>query len=340
MECTQWREMASDYLEETLSPQLTQTMRAHEASCPTCGGDAQILRTLSRELNVLPTVDPPLFFADNTLARIERDHPRRAPWWSVVLPQMGRVAVGTLLTGGAAAALAWTLLLPQSAPGGDNTNTPAQAATHSPLLSLLPGSGADAARGTDAQPRLRISRATRMAVPGSSGPAYDLSFWLENADRGAARWQFAGNKTPYRFVLEGVAPQTVRVPFEAAQGGSSLALEVAWTADAAAHTRYLLLPVLETGDKAPANRQSFGLPDLTLAAAAQQIAARYGRPVTIDDVAAGDVRVTLNARDETAVQTLRRTLAPLNLRVSDSAAGILIEAAEKPADAKPAPVAP
>ena len=265
--------MASDYIEEALPPQTAKAMRLHTQTCASCRSDEAALRSLSRELNVLPTVDPPLFFSDNVMAAIERQgRTRRSTggvWWQTMLPQLGRVALGTALTGGVVVALAWTLLLPGTTSPDGSTSAPqiAHLPVASPLLNLLPGGENE--KGTAPAPRLQIARVTTM-VP-ASGPAFDLALWMENADSGTARFNLVGDKTAYRFHLSGSsAPQTLRVPFSASQNKQTVDLHVYWTASATEHTRYLFVPLpiqTSTGDKtapnpsAPMERQSFGLPD-------------------------------------------------------------------------------
>ena len=61
MDCKNWREMASDYIEGTLeTAAAADAMRRHAVECANCRADEASLRSLSRELNVLPDVDPPL----------------------------------------------------------------------------------------------------------------------------------------------------------------------------------------------------------------------------------------------------------------------------------------
>ena len=121
------------------------------------------------------------------------------------------------------------------------------------------------------------------------------------------------------------AAQTVHIPYPSAPGkGAALALKVYWTADARDYTRYLLLPIPREGDGIPSARQSFGLPEEGIVDAASHIAARYGVPITLDNVSP-DLRVRIAARDETVEETLRRHLAGSDLRVTASKAGILIE---------------
>ena len=337
MDCNRWREMASEFIEETLPPAMREAMRRHAAECPTCRGDHAALIALSREMNVLPTVDPPLFFRENVMAAIERQK-QVVPLWRQFLfgPEgtlagagplrVARTAIGTLLIAGTVSAFGWSLLLPGLRGGGNTTNASIVAAPLAPLSELLP----DGTSAATHQPLLRVTRVT--TITPTSGPSYDLSFWLSNADRGVARWQFVGDPKSYTFPLSGSAPQTVRIPYTAAQGKDTLALSVHWTADAAGHTRTLILPVAQTtgantsvaATPTPiAPHQSFGLPEESLTDAARDLSARYGVPITLDDVPEG-LRVQITAEDETAQATLARHLKDAGLTATESAAGILV----------------
>jgi len=219
-------------------------------------------------------------------------------------------------------------------------NTPL--AAPAPLWNLLPGANADySALANGTVPRLRIARVLTVD-PESAGPAYDFSLWLENGANGTARFRFLGDdKRSYHFnLVSGVAPQTLRVPFAAVSGKDTLDLEVHWTADSVSHKRHLIVPLPKDDAPAPEMRQSFGLPEGNLVQVGQQIANRYGVPVTLDDVP-GDLRLSATARSETALETLRRNLpAGAGLRVTQSQAGLLIEKAPAAEPAAPSPAAP
>jgi len=332
MDCKAWREMASDYIEGTLDTSAAQAMKRHAVSCASCGADEAALRAISRELNVLPAVEPPLFFRENLISAIERGEagakrPVAGSFWQVLFPRLGRVAFGTLAAGGVCAALLWGVLIPRSAQSGHPqiANVVPAAA---PLSGLLPGlaNPVDEAVATPQEPpHLHIGHV--LTVQPEGGPAYDFSLWLENADKGTARFHLLGDKRMYRFTLgSGVAPQTLRVPVAAAQGGDTLNLAVEWMAGGRVHTKYLFVPTPRADDKAPDKRQSFGLPEGTVVDAARQIASRYGTPVTLEDLpaTAADESVMVAARDETASETLRRNLADHGLSVSVSGAGVLV----------------
>lgn len=331
MDCKNWREMASDYIEGTLeAPAAADAMRRHAAECADCRADEAMLRSLSRELNVLPGVEPPLFFRENLISAIERgDQGAKRPiaesLWRTLFPRLGRTALGTLVAGGACAALLWSLVLPHLTTGGRSSYI-----AGGPLVGLLPGLSGDSVDTANAQkepPRLRIGRVT--TVLPDEGPVYDFSLWLENADKGTARFQLVGDKHNYRFNLgSGMAAQTLRVPLAAAQGGSTIDLAVRWTADGKSHSKYLFVPVPRTDDRAVDRKQSFGLPESTITESAKQVAVRYSIPVTLEELPenTGSERVMMDARNETASEALRRNLAGRNLKVAVSGAGILVTA--------------
>ncbi|MBC8103201.1 MAG: zf-HC2 domain-containing protein [Cytophagales bacterium] len=343
MDCKNWRERASDYIEGALETSETaatrEAMRRHADQCAACRADESALRLLSRELNVLPAAEPPLFFRENLLAAIERgDHGAKRPsakpfWgWQSLLPSLGRTAFGTLIAGGACAAVLWSIAFPRT--GADAGSY----VVGGPLAGLLPGLAGDTGDPSHVSDpeteaaRLRIGRVTTILPV--DGPVYDFSLWLENADKGTARFQLIGDKRAYRFNLgSGMAPQTLRVPLAAAQGGSTINLGVHWTADGKSHEKQLFVPVPRTDDRAPERKQSFGLPETTLLSAAKEIAARYGTPVTLEDLTADVVgeRIMVNARHETASETLRRNLAGRGLKVTVSGAGVLVTPQEESA---------
>ena len=65
----------------------------------------------------------------------------------------------------------------------------------------------------------------------------------------------------------------------------------------------------------------------------EQVAARYGTPVTLEDLPSevSSERVMLNARNETASEVLRRNLHGRKLNVTVSGAGVLVTGKEESA---------
>jgi hypothetical protein len=132
-------------------------------------------------------------------------------------------------------------------------------------------------------------------VESDYGPAHTFSVWLEGASVGTARFQLlrddgGASETgkSYRFTLTERAPQSLVVPLSAVSG-DTINLYVYWYAGGSErHTKRLFVPIAHEsgggdGMAAPPRRyQSFGLPQSSLVAAARAVAARYGRPVTIE----------------------------------------------------------
>lgn len=305
MTCSQWREIASDHIEGTLNADRRAQADAHLAGCDACRGDAAALRGIARALETLPAEDPPLFFAENVRARIDRERAERG--WRALLPRLGRVGIATTLTGAVAAAFLWNAFLPTRDAGRRQ-----QAGV---VAGVSRSEGAPSA----AAPRLKLTWTQRADA---DDPAVDVALALENADRGAARCDLAGDPNPYRFTLDADTPQTLRIPFAAARGDRTLALRIRWNADGAAHERRLALP-LRADDAAPALRQSFGIRDLPLAEGVRELVRRYGVPVTLDDVPE-DLKIAFDARDETAEQVLRRHLTPRGLTVAATPDGLTV----------------
>ena len=324
VDCAKTRELASEYLEGTLPAALMRGVQGHADSCSACASDLRALQSVWESLNSLPEVEPPLFFRENVMLAVQREKESRQPrGWRSLLPQLGRVAANTLLTGGAVAAIAWTLLVPTP----DATGGTEVAGLPRPNGGLLPGVVAPReATTTQTNPQLQIRRTT--TVDPEHGPSYEFALWLEGADRGTVRVHLlpddaVNGEAPAaaRFTLAQGAPQALRVPLGAVQG-ETINLYVFWTAGGQSHSKRLFVPVPKD-DSLPASQQSFGLRESRLAEAAREVAARFGQPVTIEDVPNLD-KVTVTARQETATQALRRALSGRGVRISYSAAGILV----------------
>ena len=352
--CTQTSELASDYVEGRLPASTARTVEEHARTCAGCRADLEAFRQVWDELSALTAVEPPLFFRENVMFAIEqrqRDAARqRVPAWRLLLPHLGRVALGTAATGLAVAAVAWTLLLPSTlAPA---TQTAGSGGVPAGLPERLPGAlGPGAARRAApaaSAARLVIQRTT--VVDPVSGPSYEFGLRLQNAARGTASVRLlpregasAGTlvatgveRAPVvaRFHLEAGGEALLRVPFAAVPGDEAVSLYVRWTGDGEAHTTYLFVSI-PRNDVPPAARQSFGLPVLPLAGAARAVAIRYGQPVRLEmDAAAAARPVSVVPRRETALEALTRALDGTGLAVAPA------EVAEGGLRIAPAAVAP
>lgn len=343
----QWRDMASDYLEGALSEQDRIAVEAHLSGNSESARECAQLRVMLRDLNDLPAVEPPLFFRDNLISRIEATERQRglSPSFWEWLPRLGRTSLGTLAAAGAGFALAYMVLQPQMQTppnrlvGNDKFSLSKRGDALSPLLVVLPGRANDAPAQSRPQPRLNVGRVVTLT---NNEPAYDFSIWLDNADNAAVRLQFLDDTEPHRFTLAGRRPQTVRVPFSRAGADGVLALRLTWAAEGATRVKYLLIPTpIRDGNAATARPalttptvtaiQSFGLPEASVAESARLVAARYNTSITLEDVAKDGRLVRVSAANETAEQTLRRHLKPLGFVVGASGDGILVSSRVSPA---------
>ncbi|MGC4044441.1 MAG: hypothetical protein QM758_11645 [Armatimonas sp.] len=313
-----WRELASEYIEGTLTPPMQEAVEVHLRENPESRAEAEQLRALFAELKQVPEVEPPLYFAENVMSRIQREAEQKRPWWSSFLG-IGRTAGATLVLGGAAAGIAWMFLNPQqrvnTTPG-----TPRQARTL-----LLPGlSGSEKAPGNPVAlsiPHLNVERTLRVA-PGEE-PAFDFSVKLESATTGTARFELPGDSQNYRVVVEKGRSSTLRVPLVSARDEQTMALRCDWSAGGDRHVKYLLVPLPPAEKDDATQKLSFGLGEMTLPDTARALAARYGRPITLEDIPEG-LRVSVIARTETLEETLTRHLKDTGLHVTSTGAGVLI----------------
>jgi hypothetical protein len=312
--CSKWRDLASEYIEEALSEPMMTAVREHLESCATCRDDEAVLRSVLTELNTLPEVEPPMFFHENVMAAVQRakTEQEEGKWWKVLLPKIARTAVGTLVAGGAAAAFVFAVLLPRM-----ENNTATLAAQ--PAMNFLPGTTTET--GSAKEPQLRISRRT-IELEGR-GPTYSLMFWLENSERGTARFDITGVKEPFRFNLTQNQRETLQIPFDVVTKQDTLEVRVAWTGDGKAHTRHIFLPIPNATEPA-GERQAFQLTSRSLIGIAQELSDRYDVPITLDDVQGETTAIAVSAQNETAEEVLRRSLNPLGFHVASSRAGILV----------------
>jgi len=292
-----WRELASEYVDGTLPPAKRGEVQAFLALSPEARADEAALRGLNRELRGLPEVDPPLFFADNVLSRIQREqaaaHQRS---WRAWLPSFGRLAAGSLVTGGALAALAWVLFFPneQKSVGAGAVVVSSASPTTStgPLPKLMVG-----------KPALRTGET----------PALEFSLTLEHAERGSVLARVPGGKPSGLFFgRENEAVQTLRVPVDASVGVATV--ELTWTGNGTQGEKWLLEPLAPSGTTTTA--RSFGQPELPLVKAVAEVVRSYGQAVTLEDLPNPDLKVRLDARNETLEALLKRHLEPLNLSVT------------------------
>ena len=318
MDCAKVKNLASEYVEGTLPSALKRAVETHAASCHDCADALESLRLLYTQLESLPAVEMPPYLHENIMAALEHQNARQDTGWRALLPQLGRVAFGTMAMGGVVAAVAWMLLLPM-------TESPAGLATATPL-SRLPGITTRTDSTVVSVPELIVTRQNK--IDPDYGDAYEFTVSITGAPHGTARIGLFGDPTGTgpttvtRFVLADDMPRALRIPFASVKG-DVMRLTIHWSAaDGKMHVKQLFVP-MPGKDAKPEARQSFGLEETTLFTAARAVAARYGTPVTLEDVADLD-HVMVIARDETASSALTRALAGRGVAVSAVGPGVLI----------------
>jgi hypothetical protein len=327
IDCNKWRELASDYIDGALPDEMQRAVTIHLQGCAKCQQDEVVLRAINRELNVLPDVDPPLFFRENVISTIERTGKRPiGSWWQTIWSGYGRLVVGATLTVSIATAVTFAVMIHP----GDHSGGGAKLAATLPTSNIIAGTSTPAVALH--KPELSLSRVT-VVLPGE-GAAWDFSFYLANAAQGTAQFKVGGDDKVYRFQLNGTTPQTLRVPATVLSDKKVLELTADWTAEDGSHNRQMYLPVSVEGEQPVDVRQSFGLPEYNVADLAREITTRYRQAIILDDVPT-NITLRLTARDETAEETLQRQLTDLGLTVYTANDGIHVQKASDTTPAKP-----
>ena len=343
MDTNGFREQLSDYVENRLSAADRAAVDAHLLGSADARAELAALRAVLRDLGewgAAPAPDAPMFFRDNVLSAVERTGTRRGGWLGEKSPSLlerwfpnaGRLALAAGFGGIAAVG---GFLLANGRTANQTSGAPIVGTVLPPtarLPNVLPYAGEVAASDpADAAPRFVIS-AGRTLTP-DAHPVCDLTFWLENATQGSARFALAGSGAPEPLksvALTAHGAQTLRVPLDGIAAPGSLAVSVHWTAVGSAHDRFVFVPVGASSVSVGANPAAFTLAEMPLVSALKEMTARTGVPATLDDVPnAANLRVTLSANGtESASVALRRALAPLHLTVSRSPGGVLVSAAK------------
>lgn len=307
MNFNEWRELASDYIEGTLSPEKDAQVRAFLAQSPQARADEIVLRGLTASLRAVPEADPPLFFADNIIARVqhEQDEAYRRSWrgW---LPSLGRLAAGSLVTGGVLAAVVWTVFFPKE-----------PKTTQAGILGIAGGVSSPAVGLS--LPKLLVGSPVLHGA-GTASLAMDFPLNLENADHGTVIARVPGGTPRGLFFNRSQREVNVlRLPLTPA--AKVAVVELTWTGDGVKGEKWVIVPLVTASEAGL--RRSFGQPELPLVEAVAAVAEAYGQPVTLEDLPQRARLVRLDARNETLSELLQRHLTPLGLRVS-AAEGRLI----------------
>lgn len=299
MNFNEWRELASDYIEGALPPEKNAEIRLFLAQSPEARADEAALRGLARQLSLTPEVDPPLFFADNLLSRLQREQEAtRQRSWRVWLPNVGKLAAGSLVTGGALAAIVWGLYFPKHS---DSIGADA--------LALRRESPAPV--DLKALPKLQVSKPTRQGE-GTDNPTLDFTLNLENADHGTVIARVPGGTPSGLFFNQGSRdPKILRLPL--APSATVATVELTWTGDGVKGEKWVIVPLGASPNEV--TRRSFSQGERPLVQAIAEVVGIFGQAVTLDDLPRREQKVRLDAKNETLEELLRRHLEPLGLRV-------------------------
>ena len=301
MDCTTWRECASDHIDGTLPEKLAREADAHIESCTTCAADMAGLRSLSADLAALPSPDVPLYFSDNILSKIEaQQSAAKEPWW-----RAARLGITTTLAGATVASFVWMQLHPvvdgpnriRAGAGGTRYVAPA-----TPV----------------AAPELR----TRwMMHADASTPTYDIELTLLSKFAGTAKCTITGDPHAYRFTLAPGVANHFRIPISLVANDNVATVNIAWTSGEMTHKRIEHHPL--TPDNPTPKRQSFGIRDLPIADAAREVASRYNIPVTLQDIPE-TARIRVNPIHATAEEALSGALVGTGCTLVATADGLYI----------------
>ena len=301
MDRKQWRDHASDYIEGSLPADTARQVHEFLATSPEARLDESALRGLTHQLSDLPEVDPPLFFADNVIARIQREQEEaRQKSWRSWLPSFGRLAVGSLAAGGVMAAIAWTFFFPKASKPDTNVTTAGVG---------VPLSGAPGKAHTN----VPVPRVTLSSVKVESQQLkFELS--LTNADYAMVLASVPGGPTT-GVALGGSEPTTRPLQVPLSSNTDVQAVKLLWTGDATRGEQWLITPL--TNLQPASARLSFGLGELALTPdALAELSRRFGQAITVVDVPRSEQRVRFDARNETLDELLKRHLEPLGLSVT------------------------
>jgi hypothetical protein len=301
MNYEKWRELASEYIEGTLPSDRVAEIRAFLASSPEARADEQALRGITSELKAFPEEDPPLYFAENIISRIEREEAaKKSAWWR--MPNLGRLAVGSLLTGGAIAAFVFSAFLPK-----DN-----QVSKANVIVPIVP---------TSSPVKNAPIPFLKLARPIENVNSLDFPLTLENGAHGSVVATINGNTEPTGLSFDEKTPsQTLRVPI--ATGSELVTVHLHWISGGALGDKWIAVPTNQQAQADTERRLSFSQGDQPLTEAVAETARRYGQTLILSDVNAA-LRVNLDARQETLEQMLQRNFGG-SMTVTKSPEGFVI----------------
>lgn len=93
MNCEELQTRLSDYLDKSLDTISTKSIEVHLASCPLCRAEAAALNDCIRQVSSLPTVEPPLGFAQRVMAHVHEIETRPNIWQRFFFPLKTKIPI-------------------------------------------------------------------------------------------------------------------------------------------------------------------------------------------------------------------------------------------------------
>jgi hypothetical protein len=302
-----WLELASEYIEGTLSPEMHEKVRVYLTENKQAQQEEQELRGILQELGTLPEVDPPMFFRENLMKALEAQTQaaqQKKPWW-----QLTRFMQGSLVAGGAFAALALGILLPQlnKQPGESEpiSNNKASFAVPTIRGTILP-------EAVTTQPaHLRVTQGFL-----KDKNQYEFALTLNDSKSALVRIEVPGREAQVATLQENVT-QAIQVEPDA--NAPVLNFGIRWTSAGTSQEKQFYLPTAT--NRTPWRNPGEGS---TLDNVLTNLVAHYGKPVTVENIDTKAVRVPTLVQANELQQTLAERLTPMGLVVTPSNNGVII----------------
>jgi len=93
MNCEEVSKHLTEYLDKTLDTAMTTRVATHVISCALCRAESSELADCVQQVAALPTIDPPLGFAQRVMAHIHDSEPQASVWQRLMAPLFGRVPI-------------------------------------------------------------------------------------------------------------------------------------------------------------------------------------------------------------------------------------------------------
>jgi len=93
MNCEEVSKHLTEYLDKTLDTAMTTRVATHVISCALCRAESRELADCVKQVANLPSIDPPLGFAQRVMAHVHDMEPKPSLWQRLMMPVIGRVPV-------------------------------------------------------------------------------------------------------------------------------------------------------------------------------------------------------------------------------------------------------